>query len=156
MDYKELYKHEKLNFGDMHPGTFLLGLLSAFENKYQASADNFFKEITWKQMFAIVCTNLFKESPTISELAEVIGSSRQNVKQILLKLEGKGFVELIVDPEDRRVQRVLVTAKCINFYMEREGEMDVIFNKLFNGVSDEQIISTIKTLMQLERNLETL
>ena len=81
----------------MMPAPFLIGLLSAFENRFQAVADSFFKEITWKQFFAIICINLCRESPTINELSEVMGSSHQNVKQILLKLEKKGFVEMIVD-----------------------------------------------------------
>lgn len=156
MENNHYMQHKKLNFGEMHPGTFLLGLLSAFENKYQASADRFFKEITWKQMFAIACVQLFKESPTISELAEVIGSSRQNVKQLLLKLEHKGFVEFLVDAADRRIQRIVVTKKCMEFFAKHEPEMDDIFNNLFLGVSDQQIMITIETLLLLERNLETI
>lgn len=31
-----------------------------------------------------------------------MGSSHQNVKQILLKLEKKGFVNVVVDENDRR------------------------------------------------------
>ena len=74
---------------------FLLGLLSAFDNKYQACADRFFEEITWKQFFAIICINLCKEPPTLNELSDIMGSSHQNVKQILLKLEKAGFVTMI-------------------------------------------------------------
>ena len=62
---------------------FLLGLLSAFDNRYQAAADAYFKEITWKQFFAIICINLCKEPPTLNELSDVMGSSHQNVKQSL-------------------------------------------------------------------------
>lgn len=156
MDYKDYIQDEKLDFGEMHPGSFLLGLLSAFENKYQAAADQFFKEITWKQMFAIICVLLFRESPTISELAEVIGSSRQNVKQLLLKLERKNFIELIGDINDRRIQRVVVTQKCLDFIAAHDSDMDEIFNKLFDGISDKQIMATIETLLHLERNLETI
>lgn len=154
MDYRDYQKHEKLNFSEMPPGTFLLGLLSAFENKYQAKADQFFKEITWKQMFAVACTLLFKERPTLSELAEVIGSSRQNVKQILLKLERKGFVNLVVDEADRRIQRIIVTDACFDFFERHEEMSNRISEKLFEGVTEAQIMTTIETLLQLERNLE--
>ena len=83
------------------PQAFLLGLLSAFDNRFQASADKFFSQITWKQFFAIICINICKESPTINELSDIMGSSHQNVKQILNKLSNKGFVEMIQDEEDR-------------------------------------------------------
>ena len=68
-------------FSKMKP--FLLGLLSAFDNRYQAAADAYFKEITWKQFFAIICINLCKEPPTLNELSDVMGSYHQNVKQSL-------------------------------------------------------------------------
>ena len=32
-----------------------------------------------------------KEPPTLKELSDILGSSHQNVKQILLKLEKKNF-----------------------------------------------------------------
>ena len=84
-----------VKFEEMPPQPFMLGLLSAFDNRFQACADKFFKEITWKQFFAIICINICKENPTINELSEVMGSSHQNVKQLLLKLESKGFVKAV-------------------------------------------------------------
>lgn len=93
-----------VKFGEMPPQPFMLGLLSAFDNRFQAGAGKFFKEITWKQFFAIICINICKENPTINELAEVMGSSHQNVKQILLKLESKEFVTMIPDEKDKRKQ----------------------------------------------------
>ena len=46
MNYDEAMNIEKVTFGDMPPQPFLLGLLSAFDNRYQAAADAYFKEIT--------------------------------------------------------------------------------------------------------------
>ena len=109
MNYDEAMNMSKVEFGQMPPQAFLLGLLSAFDNRYQAAADNYFKEITWKQFFAIICINLCKEPPTLNDLSDVMGSSHQNVKQILLKLESKGFVSMIPDEKDKRKQRILIT-----------------------------------------------
>lgn len=44
-----------------------------------------------------------------------MGSSHQNVKQILLKLEKKGFVTIIVDKNDKRKQRIELTDYCRDF-----------------------------------------
>ena len=138
----------------MMPAPFLIGLLSAFENRFQAVADSFFEEITWKQFFAIICINLCRESPTINELSEVMGSSHQNVKQILLKLEKKGFVEMIVDEKDRRKQRIVTTKKCEDFCKSNNRESEIQMNKIFEGISQEQLITTIQTISQMERNLK--
>ena len=108
MDYDNIMNLSKVEFGDMPPQAFMLGLLSAFDNRFQACADKFFQEITWKQFFAVICISICKEKPTINELAEIMGSSHQNVKQILLKLEHKGFVELSPDEKDKRKQRIIL------------------------------------------------
>ncbi|MCI7189470.1 MAG: MarR family transcriptional regulator [Lachnospiraceae bacterium] len=138
----------------MMPAPFLIGLLSAFENRFQAVADSFFEEITWKQFFAIICINLCRESPTINELSEVMGSSHQNVKQILLKLEKKGFVEMIVDEKDRRKQRIVTTKKCEDFCQRNDQGSKIQMNKIFEGISQEQLVTTIQTISQMERNLK--
>ena len=41
MNYDEVMNIDKVKFGDMPPQPFLLGLLSAFDNRYQAAADAF-------------------------------------------------------------------------------------------------------------------
>lgn len=48
MNYNEAIDNNKVDFGNMPPQPFLLGLLSAFDNRYQAIADSYFGEITWK------------------------------------------------------------------------------------------------------------
>ena len=63
-------------------------------------------------MIIKMLVNLCKESPTINELSDIMASSHQNVKQILLKLEKKGFVRMIADEQDKRKQRVILTKKA--------------------------------------------
>ena len=154
MDYNAMIQNNSVDFGQMMPAPFLIGLLSAFENRFQAVADSFFEEITWKQFFAIICINLCRESPTFNELSEVMGSSHQNVKQILLKLEKKGFVEMIADEKDRRKQRIVTTKKCEDFCQRNDQGSKIQMNKIFEGISQEQLITTIQTISQMERNLK--
>lgn len=156
MNYDKEMKMDKVEFGDMPPQAFILGLLSAFDNRFQAAADAFFKEITWKQFFAIICINLCKEAPTINELSDVMGSSHQNVKQILLKLEKKGFVTTVVDEKDKRKQRIIVTDEARRFLEENDNNgqhSQYIIGQIFNGISDKNLQTTIQTIMKMERNL---
>ena len=97
MNIEYMINNENVDFTGIESSYFLLGLLSAFDNRFQAIADKSMKEISWKQFFAIICIDLCKEKPTLKELAEIMGSSHQNVKQILLKLEKKGFVNIVTD-----------------------------------------------------------
>ncbi len=159
MNYDKEMKISNVEFGDMPPQAFLLGLLSAFDNRYQAAADAFFKEITWKQFFAIICINLCKEPPTINELSDVMGSSHQNVKQILLKLEKKGFISMLPDEKDKRKQRIIVTDAARSFLEENDNngqQSRYIIGRIFEGISEKDLKTTIKTIVKMERNLSEL
>lgn len=156
MDIKEVMQHENVDFSGIEQSYFLLGLLSAFDNRFQAMADKTIGEITWKQFFAIICINMCKEKPTIKELAEIIGSSHQNVKQILLKLEKKGFVRITADEKDKRKQRVELTELCMEFCAKNDDMSIGIMQKLFGGVTEEQLKITIGTIIQIESNLKSM
>ncbi len=154
MKIKEVINSDKVDFTGIELSYFLLGLLSAFENRFQAIADGTMKEISWKQFFAIICIDMCKENPTIKELAEIMGSSHQNVKQILLKLEKKGFVSITVDENDKRKQRIELTDYCREFCAKNDEMTMRIMKKMFEGVSEEQLQITIQTIVQMEDNLK--
>lgn len=154
MNIREVIQQENVDFTGIESSYFLLGLLSAFDNRFQAMADKTMKEISWKQFFAIICINLCKENPTIKELAEIMGSSHQNVKQILLKLEKKGFVKIAIDETDRRKQRVELTDFCMEYCKKNDDVSRQTMKKLFEGISEEQLQVTIQTIIQIEDNLK--
>ena len=156
MNIKEVIQNKNVDFTGIELSYFLVGLLSAFENRFQAVADKTMEEISWKQFFAIICTSLCKESPTIKELAEIMGSSHQNVKQILLKLEKKGFVDIVVDEKDKRKQRVVLTQYCKEFCEKNNEIAEISMKRMFAGIQEEQLKVTIQTIMQIEDNLKEL
>lgn len=156
MNYNKIVNDEEVSFGKIMPAPFLIGLLSAFDNRFQSCADSSMREITWKQFFAIICINLCKEPPAINRLSEIMGSSHQNVKQILLKLEKKGFVEFAADKTDKRKQLVKLTKKCVNFCKKNDEANKSAMNQIFHGISDEQIQTTINVISQMEKNLKKL
>ena len=83
-----------------------------------------------------------------------MGSSHQNVKQILLKLEKKGFVNISVDEKDKRKQRIELTPYC-NDFCEKNNEISTnIIKKMFEGISEKQLETTIQTIIQIDDNLK--
>ena len=156
MDIHSLVNKETVDFTGMESRPFLLGLLSAFDNRYQACADKFFQEITWKQFFAIISINLCNGNPTINDLADVMGTSHQNVKQILLKLEKVGFVKMVRDEQDKRKQRIVLTKKCMDFCAQHEEGSNQTIAKIFEGIAESDIIVTIQTILSMEKNLNNI
>ena len=154
MKLDTVIKSDKVDFSNIPPEYFLIGLLSAFENRFQTIADNTMKEISWKQFFAIICISFCKEPPTINDLSEILGSSHQNVKQILLKLEKKGFIKFEEDKQDKRKQRIVVTKDCLKFCDKNNETSSQIMQKMFEGIPKKDIKTTIKTILKMDDNLK--
>lgn len=154
MFIEDLVQSGHLDFSGIPMNYYLLGLISAFENRFQAMADQLMQEVSWKQFFAIVCVNLCKEPPTLRELSEILGSSHQNVKQILLKLEKKGFIRLRADDKDKRKQRIILTEHCRQFCEKNDEAGAAVMNRMFEGISGDELSATIRTMIKMEKNLE--
>ena len=146
----------KMDFSEIPPSYYLLGLISAFENRFQAMADSAMQEVSWKQFFLIICINLCKEPPTIGELSEIVGSSHQNVKQLLLKLEKKDFICFHPDERDKRKQRIHLTEHCREFCAKNDTMSISIMEKMFEGIPEKDIKTTIRTIVRIEKNLRSL
>ena len=83
-----------------------------------------------------------------------MGSSHQNVKQILLKLEKKGFVSISADENDKRKQRIELTDYCMEFCKKNDEMTTNIMQRMFDGISQQQLQATIQTIIQIEDNLK--
>lgn len=131
----------------------LFGKLLAMGNRIQTIGDNFFEEITYKQWFVLVVISYFDNDPTLNELADAVGNSHQNVKQIVLKLARVGFVQIYTDEEDRRKLRVKLTDKSYELkekYRQKEKEFLISF---YQDISEEEINNATETIVKLEENL---
>ena len=156
MIIEDVIRSDTLDFSEIPQSYYLLGLLSAFENRFQAISDQTMQEISWKQFFAIICINLCKEPPTLRELSEILGSSHQNVKQILLKLEKKDFIQFQTDEKDKRKQRIVLTERCGQFCEKNQEISTAIMNRMFDGIPQEDLASAIRTIIRIEKNMRGL
>ena len=156
MNLEEVIQSDKVDFSGVPSSYYLIGLLSAFENRFQAMADSMMQEISWKQFFAIICINMCKEPPTLKELSDILGSSHQNVKQILLKLEKKGFICFERDEADKRKQRIVLTKECRQFCEKNDEMSQKTMMGMFEGIPEKDIKTSIKTIITIEKNLKGL
>lgn len=132
----------------------LFGLLFALQNRLQAVGDTFYEEITSKQFFLMACMNLFQgEAPTVQDLAQVMGSSHQNVKQIINKLEQKGFVSVDSDAADRRKLRISLTEYAAVTGEKYRLKEEEFMAGLFAGVTKEEAKQAFLILSKMEANL---
>jgi DNA-binding MarR family transcriptional regulator len=132
----------------------LFGTFFAFSNKLQVTGDAFYQEITCKQFFLILCLGLFHEQPpTIGELADVMGTSHQNVKQLVNKLEQMEFIQVYIDEKDKRKQRIVMTKKMLELWEKYGQKNQEFFDLFYQGVTVDELETTFNTLIKLEKNL---
>ncbi len=130
----------------------IFGMIFLLAQRWQNLGDQELAEIgiTTKQWFLLVTLNIFfKEPPTLNQLAEVMGSSRQNVKQLASNLQKSGFVEIFQDVTDKRTLRFRLTRKNVEVWEPRAKRDEEYISSLFGEVSLQDIITTRKTIEQL-------
>lgn len=138
-----------MNNQSIHHMTDIFGNTIVLSNKLQKLVDRELSpyHLTAKQWLLLACLGrFFEEPPNLKELANAMGSSYQNVKQLALKLEKSGFVKLLRDPSDRRTIRIHSTEHNQTFWAEYQSESLMILQTLFNGL-DETEIATLSTLL---------
>ncbi|MHB8130701.1 MAG: MarR family winged helix-turn-helix transcriptional regulator [Mobilitalea sp.] len=133
----------------------IFALIFMLSNKLQKIGDSFFEEISTKQWFVLLVLNIMGDStPTLNELSEAVGSSHQNVKQLVLKLEQKGYVELSKDEMDGRRLRIKPTSKSAEFNKAYEKKNAEFMGKLFGNFIDADLITTKNVMSSMREILE--
>ncbi|WKY44755.1 MarR family transcriptional regulator [Eubacteriaceae bacterium ES2] len=136
---------------------YIFGGIQIAANQMDTLMERALKEhnLTTKQwLLCVVIQNSFDHAPTIKELAIGMGSSHQNVKQVALRLQEKGFALLEKDPQDARVTRVHLTDAVADFGQASQEKSDVFSANLFDGISPEEQKIARKTIEKLLKNLE--
>jgi MarR family transcriptional regulator, organic hydroperoxide resistance regulator len=112
----------------------LLGVMQAMKEHVTALATEF--DLTLSQLDAM--KNL-GEPCSQRELAQCLHFDASNVTDIVDRLEARGLVSRTIDPSDRRIRRLVLTA---------EGE--AVRRKLFERAVDEAPISSLTVAEQTQ------
>ncbi len=106
--------------------------------------------ITSQQAAMLQLIEAQPEAPTISFVAHAMGMTHQNVKQIALALERKGFIEIATDPADRRARRLRLTEHHHTFWQERNAGDFASVEAWTAGLSDAETEEMVRLLVQLK------
>lgn len=92
--------------------------------------------------------------PTIGQVAAGLGMTHQNVKQIALALERKGFLEIAVDEADRRARRLVLTAHHRRFWRQRNPDDFAAIERWLADWRDDEVQQVVVLLKRLHRHLD--
>jgi DNA-binding MarR family transcriptional regulator len=132
----------------------LFGTIFSLANALQAAGDSILGEISSKQWFLLACVGLFPDgAPSVSEVTAVFGTSHQNVKQLALKLEEKGYLKIQTDKCDKRVRRLSITQKTRAFWKRMDEPSADFVRKLFKGINPKDVAAGLKALTAMGENV---
>lgn len=141
----------------MEEKAYIFGSIFTLSNRLQVLGDKFDENLTIKQWLLLV--GIFKSessSPTISEVAHIIGNSRQNVKKMALILDKEGFLELSKDKNDGRILRIGLTNQCLTYFKQREKKENEFIDQLFHKFDSNEVYAIKNAIMKLDKNISVM
>lgn len=88
-------------------------------------------------------------NPPLGRVAQVMGTSHQNTKQLVTALERKGFLEYRPDPHDARMRRLHTTPQNEAYWKGRDPDDFTQVLPWFDSLDAEEA----KTLLELSSRL---
>ncbi|MEN6389042.1 MAG: MarR family transcriptional regulator [Syntrophomonas sp.] len=139
---------------ELEQKAYIFAAIFAVSNKLQVLGDAFDENITIKQWLFIVGVSKFSEPPTVSEVANFIGYSRQNAKRMALALDERGYITITKDKNDARALRISLTQKSTEYFAKRSQRELEFLDKLFTGFDANLTSDVYRGLTRLAENIE--
>jgi MarR family transcriptional regulator, transcriptional regulator for hemolysin len=103
-------------------------------------------DLTMQQAALLTFVEAHPPAPTQGELAALLGTTHQNVRQLLDVLVRKRLVRVSVDPEDRRVRRVHCTSKVRQVFAPRDAADHAAIRGWLSALTDAEIAAANQSL----------
>lgn len=125
-------------------------------NKLQTVFDNRIPQISLKQFMLLSVVRQSKEPLTFTQLGNLLGCSRQNIKKLADVLMKKGFITIQQSPHDTRAMCICQTEK-VNEYFEKDfSKYQKELSNLFEVYTEKEIETLFNLLSKLYAGIENL
>lgn len=125
-------------------------------NKLQTLFDNHIPEVSLKQFMLLSIVRQSKEQLTFTQLGDLLGCSRQNIKKLADVLMKKGFVTIQQSPHDVRALCICPTEKVNDYFQNDFLEYQEELKYLFEVYTDEEVEMLFLLLSRLYAGIENL
>ncbi|CAH2714491.1 hypothetical protein BACCIP111895_01654 [Neobacillus rhizosphaerae] len=141
--------------GQREQEQFIFANIFLLANKLQLIGDSLMEETTLKQWFLLIMIKTMqKEQPSISEISDFTGNTRQNTKKMLENLARKGYVTIEKSTVDNRALCVSLTEKCFEYFVVNEKSGNEFLDKVFKNIDKEKLTIVIEFFEQLFQNID--
>jgi len=133
---------------------YVFGTTSLIANRMAAAIDSQLTGVTYKQWFFLMMIDRMDSlEKSVHDVAQFIGTTRQNARKIIEQLENKGYVETSVSRFDARALSVKITRKGKNCLTKNAPLVADATGELFADVSDKELTAFAQTLGKLVATL---
>ena len=147
----------KITDVDMPMQEFIFATILILSNKLQTLGDKIDPIISTKQWFVLAAISKFIETPpNIGDIANALGTSRQNIKKMTNILEQRGFLKMEKDKNDLRNIQLFLTEQCHDYFKGREQLEINYIKRIFSGIDDKTLNTLCNGISILFHNVENL
>ena len=125
-------------------------------NKLQTLFDNHIPEISLKQFMLLSIVRQSNEQLTFTQLGNILGCSRQNIKKLADVLMKKGFIVIKQSPHDTRAMCISPTEKVNDYFQNEFLQYQEELKYLFEVYTDEEIETLFTLMSKLYAGIENL
>ncbi len=125
-------------------------------NKLQTLFDSHIPEVSLKQFMLLSIVRQSKEQLTFTQLGNLLGCSRQNIKKLADVLMKKGFITIQQSPHDTRAMCICPTEKVNDFFANDFFDYQEKLKYLFEVYTDKEIETLFILLSRLYVGIENL
>lgn len=142
---------------DIPKQSFIYGAIHLLAKRLQTLGDKIDPTISSKQWLLLAVISKFDDTPpNIGNVAEVFGSSRQNVKKMANILEKKGLLKMGKDEKDLRSIQLSLTEKCGVYFRSRAQMEAEMMGRIFSDIDDDMLDALCEGMTVLAKNIDTL
>jgi len=102
--------------------------------------------LTTQQAALLTIIEMMGRPPTMTEAARKLAMSHQNVKQLAVALERKGFLEIVPDENDARSKRMQTTRKHRKFWAKRNPDDHAHVAQWLAGLDEAETATLVRLL----------
>ncbi len=133
----------------------VFGYILLLGNKLQLFGDSLMEDFSLKQWFLLIMIKeMPMDSPSVNQIAEFTGTSRQNIRKMLAILERKEYINMKPSETDTRALCITLTNKTKNYMDTHEKWGEQLTERLFCEVSEKELDVFMRVSERLFQNIE--
>lgn len=126
--------------------------LFSLSNKLQIKGDQYIEDLTSRQLMTMIAiAHLPKDQTSLNNIARKMGTSKQNVKQLITALEKKNYVTTLHSDTDKRAYIIEITELGKETFIACSQKGIAFFAELFKGFTTDELETFWSYLKKLYR-----